>query len=99
MIEHKARNKAGRAWITAILDGATRITRIEIDNITDKRKEHHSFPIDLLRRFVEIDGRDAVIFEVSANEFVYLTGSDRQVIKYVIRTYAFDVSDLPEVRS
>ena len=96
MIEHKARNKAGRAWIAAILDAVTRITRVDIDNITDKREERASFPVELLRRFIEVDGRDAVIFEISANEFAYLTGTAHRATKYVIRTYAFDVSDLPE---
>lgn len=98
MIEHKARNKAGRAWIAAILDGATRITKVEIDNLTDARTQD-TFPIALMRQFIEIDGRDAVIYELRADTFVYLSSgtSGRYVTKYVIHTYAFDVSDLPEM--
>jgi len=106
MIEHKARNKAGRAWIAAILDAVTRIDKIEIDNITDVRTTQvwavtgsADARVKLLRGFIEMDGRDAVLFEIADTEFVYLTSgtSGRYVTKYVIQTYAFDVSDLPEM--
>jgi hypothetical protein len=92
------RNKAGRAWITTILDSATSVTKVEIDLVSDERTSE-KFPVDLLRKFIfEIDGRDACVYEVSPNEFVYLSGGNRfGATRYVIRTYAFDVTDLPEV--
>ena len=92
-----ARTKAGRAWINAILDGATSVTKIEIDLVDDDRSSE-KIPVDLLRKFIEIDGRDAALYQVSGNEYVYLTGGSRfGTTKYVIRTYAFDVTDLPEI--
>jgi hypothetical protein len=100
VIEYKARTKAGRAWIAAILDATTRITKVEIDNLTDERTEHaEPFPVALMRDFIEIDGRDAVLYDLGSNLFVYFCPSPggRYVVKYVIRTYAFDVSDLPEM--
>lgn len=98
MTEYKARTKAGRAWIAAILDASTRVMKIEIDNLTDERTSS-AFPVQLLRGFIEIDGRDAVLYQIAPNEYVYMHGgaSCRYVTKYVIRTYAFDVSDLPEM--
>jgi hypothetical protein len=97
--EYKARTKAGRAWIARILDSATYVTRIEIDNVTDARTRS-TIPVELLQRFVEIDGRDAVIYEIDDTAFVYVNvsgASGRHVTKYEIRTYAFDASDLPEM--
>jgi len=100
VIEYKARTKAGRAWIAAILDGATRITKVEIDNLTDERTEDaEPFPVALMRQFIEIDGRSAVLYDLGGNLFVYFCPNPggRYVVKYVIRTYAFDCSDLPEM--
>ena len=95
---HLARNKAGRAWITKILDSATSVFKIEIDFVSEERTSE-KFSVDLLRQFIfDIDGKDAAVYEVRPNEFVYITAGGRYgATKYVIHTYAFDVSDLPEV--
>lgn len=99
MIEHKARTKAGRAWIAKILDCTTSVDKVEIDNVTEQRTSLQAIPLSLLRGFIEIDGRDAVLYEVTPNEFVYISGAaGRYVTKYVLRTYPFDPSDLPEIK-
>lgn len=98
VIVYKARYKSGRAWITKILDCATTVVRVEIDNVLDTRQETE-ISVELLRKFVEIDGRDAVIYELTDNDFVYISGAaGRHVTKYVLRTYPFDPSDLPEIK-
>lgn len=98
VIEYKARTKAGRAWIAKILDCATSVVRVEIDNVADTRQETE-IPVELLRKFVEIDGRDAVIYELTENDFVYISGAaGRHVTKYVLRTYPFDPTDLPVIK-
>lgn len=95
---YKARTKAGRAWIAKILDSATLVVRVEIDNVADTRQET-ALPVELLRKFVEIDGRDAVIYELTETDFVYISGAaGRHVTKYVIRTYPFDPTDLPDIK-
>jgi hypothetical protein len=98
--EYRARTKAGRAWIAAILDAATTIRRIEIDNVTNDHRAANAIDVALLRQFIETDGRTAVLYEISDNEFVYLSGgaTERYVTKYVVRTYAFDASDLPAIK-
>lgn len=95
---YSAKTKAGRAWISKILESATRVSKIEIDLLTEERTSEE-FPIELLRQFIEIDGRSAVLHQIENLEYVYLMGApySQYVTKYVIRTYAFDVSDLPIV--
>lgn len=99
MIAYKARTKAGRAWIAKILDCTTSVDRIEIDNVTEQRASLTAIPLALLRKFIETDGRYAVLYEVTPNEFVYITGATgRYVTKYVLRTYPFDPTGLPEIK-
>lgn len=98
VVEYKARTKAGRAWIAKILDCATYAVRVEIDNVADTRQETE-IPVALLRKFVEIDGRDAVIYELTDTDFVYISGAaGRHVTKYVLRTYPFDPTGLPVIK-
>jgi len=93
-----AKNKAGRAWIEKILDCTTSIEKIQIDLVSDQ-VEKSTIPLTLLRQFIGIDGKDAAIYEVSDNQFVYLTsGSLFGHTKYVIRTYPFDPTGLPEIK-
>jgi hypothetical protein len=76
----------------------TSVVKVEIDNVTDERTQS-TISTELMRKFVEIDGRDAVLYEISDNTFVYLSGAAaRHVTKYVVRTYAFDASDLPAIK-
>jgi hypothetical protein len=95
----KNRTKAGRAWIQTILASTTRVDRVDIDNWTDEHKHHQSRTVDLIRRFIEVDGKDAELVEVEPRRYLYFTGSpsNRYVIRYTLTTYAFDVSDLPEL--
>lgn len=85
----KARTKAGRARIARILDYAQHVTKTEIDNITDERSVEPARSIDLLRQFIEIDGKSAELYEIADCEFVYFTGSSAQyVTRYNIHTIA-----------
>lgn len=93
--QHSAKKKAGRQWIAAIVDGATRVFQVEIDLITEERTEKE-IDLALFRGMVEIEGRTLVLHEVTGNEFVWLQGGVMFAKKLVIRTYAFDVTDLPE---
>lgn len=96
---YQARTKAGRAWIEKILDcAASDVEKVEIDLVSDQ-VEKSTIPLTLLRQFIGIDGKDAALYEVSDCQFVYLTsGSLFGHTKYVIRTYAFDPTDLPEIK-
>lgn len=98
VVEYKARTKAGRAWIAKILDCTTSIVQVEIDVVTDERTQS-TLSVDLLRQFIEIDGRDAVLYEISDNTFVYLWGRPgRHVTKCILRTYPFDPTGLPVIK-
>lgn len=89
MITHSARTKAGRAFIERVLSYATKINRVEIDNVTDERKHVDAVSIDLVRKFIDIDGRAAEIFEVEPTRFVYFIGASvRHVTRFTIHTVA-----------
>lgn len=93
-----AKTKDGRAWIAAVLEAATSIVKIDFDLVTDTRALQSTVSADLIKRFVEIDGRRARLYETAPREYIYLVASnDRYVTRYILRTYAFDVSDLPEI--
>lgn len=93
--EHKARTKADRARIAKILDRVVSVTKIDVDIVTDQRTSQ-AIPLSLLRGFVEIDGRDCVLYQVTPDEFVYLGagGRGRYVTKYVLRTNSPELVDL-----
>lgn len=92
-----AKTKDGRAWIAAVLEAATSIVKIDLDLVTNTRTQS-TVSADLIKRFVEIDGRRARLYETAPREYIYLVASnDRYVTRYILRTYAFDVSDLPEI--
>lgn len=88
----RAKTKAGRARIAQILDYANRITKTEIDNITDERSVEPAMSIDLIRQFIEIDGKTAELYEIGDCEFVYFSGSGScYVTRYNIHTVAMPV--------
>ena len=97
-IRHSARTKAGRAWITAILDSATAFYVQTYNAITGESSLEERRDLALLRRLAEVDGKGLVIYEVKPLEYVFIgNGGGAGITRYVIRTYAFDVTDLPEV--
>lgn len=97
-VRYSARTKAGRAWIAAILDGATAFYVQSYNGITGESSLEERRDLSLLRRLAEVDGKGLVIYEVKPLEYVFVgNGGGTGITRYVIRTYAFDVTDLPEV--
>ncbi len=94
MQSYRANTKAGRAWINTIVASATHVTRIDIDLITDSRTSE-DVDRDLFTKIIAIWGKDVCLFETGDNEYVWVRGTTLGAEKYVIRTYAFDPTDLP----
>lgn len=88
MTTHKARNKAGREMIERVLRYATRVEKVDINLVTGEQSAQTTISIDLMRRFLEISGRDAELHELAPCEFVYVSAHARGALRCTIRTVA-----------
>lgn len=105
MTVFRGSTKAGRAWIEAVLAAATSVVARERDLITDSvtsrelwrdtTNGREGMPATL--RAILAD-RYVEMYDIGKGTYYVLSNTTRVVIRYEILTYAFDCSDLPEVK-
>jgi hypothetical protein len=90
---HTGRTKAGRDTINTILTYATKARREFVDLVTGKVTVELNFPVELVRKFIDVDGKHAELYEVDPTTYVYLSLGIRsvQAVRIVITTTAIPV--------